>query len=109
MNTQTQQLFTRKDYLSSKCQHEAYYGQFVTKEVRDMVKGAFGIERLKDAFAADKYLNNIPMKKWDKLSELIPRRVCLHICKANQTNGLSLSDRVCTLKEAARQIINGAK
>lgn len=104
MNT-TKVKFTRKDYLNEKCTHNEYYGQFVTQEVVKMVENIFGADKLKEAFQSDPHLNNIPLIKWDDLAKYLPNSVCLHICAANESNGLSLSDRVCTLKAAAKQLI----
>lgn len=82
--------FTRKEYLDGKCTHREYYAQFVTNGIRETVLERFG----KSLFSStDPHLNDIALRHWDNLSRIAMR------------GGFSLSDCVCTLKEAARQII----
>lgn len=86
--------FTRKDRLENKCTHREYYAQFVTDRIKSLVKSQFG-EQLFNS--TDPHLNDIPLSKWDNLSGTVLR------------SGFSLSDCVCTLKEAAKQIIEENK
>jgi len=96
-------MYNRKQYVAQKVDHETYYSQFVTHQTRAAVIRAFGRNRLAQALAEDKHLNNVPLRGWDKLARTLPfNRAALS--KAN-TDGVSLSDVVCIAKEAARQAV----
>ena len=95
-----EKVIPRSDYMDRKVDHETYYGQFVTDGVRVMLK-AIGEDRIRAS--ADPYFNDIPLKLWDNLSEALPLGVIRMISIANG-GGVSLSDRVCVLKAAARQL-----
>lgn len=68
--------------------HRDKFGPLVTDRIKKIVLETFG-DRLFES--TDVHFNNIPLKLWDKLA--------MHI------SGGSLAEKVCTLKEAARQII----
>ena len=101
-------IFTRKERLSGICTHREYFGQFVNNSIISIVKNSVGIARLKNS--EDEHLNNIPLKKWDSLHELIihslnkdiVRKATEH--KDKKSFPWSLSDSVCTAKEAGQQI-----
>ena len=78
-------------------------------ELYDMLIDAIGLgaltrylpaskEDLAAAYAEDRHLNNIPLKKWDNLAP-IARHNLLRI----GINSISLSDCVCLMKAAARR------
>ena len=92
---------TREDYLNEKCTHKEYYSQFVTEDIKKMVVNAFGVENLKLALSHDEYMNTIPLKMWDRLSYSVS------IMKQMRAHGdyQTLAGTVCTLKEAARQVV----
>lgn len=96
-------MITRKEYLSNgKELFDKYYGQFVTKELIELVKNIFGIDELINAYQEDRPLNNIPLALWDRI--LVEHYI--DIDKFKQINGTySLSDRVCLAKTAANQAI----
>jgi len=81
-----------------------YYGQFADATVKRAVADRFGIEKLKKAIKTDPYLNNIPLIQWDRMAEGFRSYLGPRISKANG-GGVSLSDLVCTLKVAARLVI----
>ncbi len=96
-------MFTRQDYLNGKCSHSEYYSQFVTAHTLAVVKGAFGIDTLKTAFAADENLNTIPLEKWD----ITALRIAGVSAKMKELGDyLTKAGGVCVVKEAARQLIN---
>ena len=69
--------------------HRDHFAQFVTQQNIDFVVRAIGAKKILNS--TDFYLNDIPLKKWDRLAPGFMR------------NGFSLADCVCTAKEAARQ------
>ncbi len=100
-------MFTRHDYVvDKKCSHDEYYAQFVTESVKRLVLSKWSASEIKKSFAVDKNLNNLPLAQWDRLADILSMNHDLmrKLAKANGTGGTSLSDRVCTLKRAARMI-----
>jgi hypothetical protein len=57
---------TRKQYLAGECNHEEFYGQFVTPEVLEIVRGNIGQKRI--ANSKDPHLNDIPLAWWDGIA-----------------------------------------
>ncbi len=94
-------MITRKQYITGKASHREYYGQFVTEGVLVSVKNRFGKALL---LSKDPFFNDIPLKAWDDLAELLRPVLGGRIARANESGGVSLSDLVCTVKEAAQQI-----
>ena len=83
--------FSRADYMSGKCSHSEFYGQWVTDYTRQLVSEQFGNDLIKAS--KDEHFNDIPLRQWDRLASFVE-------CYPDN----SLSSRVCILKEAARQI-----
>jgi hypothetical protein len=84
---------TRNDYISGKVTHDEYYAQFVTPSIYKLVEYHFGRKVLEDAYKKDESLNTIPLHRWDNL--------------AGDIVGFdNLSMKVCTLKRAAKMIVN---
>jgi hypothetical protein len=99
--------FTRRDYVyDNKCSHDEYYAQFVTESVKRLVLSKWSATKIKESFAVDHNLNNLPLAQWDRLAEILSMNHDLmrKLAEANGSGGTSLSDRVCTLKRAARAI-----
>jgi hypothetical protein len=104
-------MFTRQQYMSvdhsnrsvAAAAHRKYFAQFVTPGVKNTVIARIGKKRLVES--QNPYFNDIPLKEWDALRGFVPRGPADII----GPGGWSLSDAVCTLKEAARQIVEGAK
>jgi hypothetical protein len=82
--------------------HRAYYGQFVTDKVRDVVLRCIGADVIKASTDPD--LNDIPLAKWDCMvtCRMMPASVAVALKDAGDS--LTLGSGVCILKEAARQI-----
>lgn len=99
----------RQEYLASKNTnaHREYYAQFVDGYVRVFVEQVIGRDAIMQS--KDPYLNDIPLRRWDRMEPYI-RRFCLN--KMANINGRqvdgkvswSLGDAVCIAKEAAKQI-----
>ena len=68
--------------------HRAKFAEHVTPRMIDAVGTKFGPRLMA---SQDKYFNDIPLREWDRFSFIAMRK------------GFSLSDQVCTVKEAARQ------
>ena len=94
-------MFTRGDYLSGKCSHEEYYGQYVDGNVRAAVLSVFNEYRLVNAYKQDKHFNTIPLYHWDALSLAFRFGAAMGIRGDIPT----LAGKVSILKEAARQIV----
>ena len=80
--------------------HEQYYGQFVTKEIKEAIIRRIGKGAI--LMSNDPHFNDIELGIWDNV--LTP--VSPSIRKAIKAAGdqFSLSSLVCIAKEAARQI-----
>lgn len=55
------------------------------------------VDELKRLYDEDQHLNNIPLKRWDKLAN------CFLL--NNKRTGLSLAEAVCMQKHAARRLL----
>jgi len=96
-------MITRSDYLNKKSSHEEYYGQFVTKDIRNLVVRVFGKEQLTVEYHKNNSFNGINLYKRDSLAPL----VYPHLTRTMKSVGdySTLCGAVCTLKEAARQVV----
>ena len=96
----TTMIITRQQYLNSKDPdiHQKYYSQFVTDEIKNLVKNKFGIRKLVNAYTVDPNFNNIPLKKWDSL--LIYQGYINTALLKEVGDYLSLSNVVCICKAA---------
>lgn len=94
-------MFTRKDYLDGKCTHGEYYSQYVTPEIEKLVS-TLGPDKIKAAAKVDEYMNNIPLRQWDSMTNFF------HCKSEMEKHGdyPTLAGKVCILKEAARKIAN---
>lgn len=108
---------TYKQYMNKECTHRQYYAQFVDVKTRRIVLNAFGLDRIKKHIEADDcfHRDNIPLKMWDRLSGFHVRGSDVTLMGGNfvgntinwkkaKNESFSLSDCVCILKEAAKQI-----
>lgn len=55
------------------------------------------VEKLKQLYDEDPWLNNIPLRRWDMLA--------LAFLSYNKRTGLSLAEAVCMQKHAARRLL----
>jgi hypothetical protein len=96
--------YTRKQYMAGEVSHGDYYGQFVTTSVL----GLLPTPRVLDS--KDEHFNDIPLKTWDHLAGCLSPGVIAKVAESNATvtaggvRSISLSDKVCVLKAAARQV-----
>lgn len=108
MKTTTQK-FTRSDYMEKRCSHRAYYGQFVSSHVKQLVVDRIGLPRL--MASKDEHLNDIPLQLWDSFwvshtpSMHIKPPLTIGALLREAGEGNSASTGTCILKEAARQVI----
>lgn len=96
-------MYTRKMYMDKQCSHNQYYGQFVTNTLRQAVVKIIGKEKIEKS--KDPHLNDIPLKLWHGLNNIVKSH-CLGAVNKAENNSvccLSLCDTVCIAKEAARQ------
>lgn len=102
--------WTRAQYMARECTHADYYAQFVTPEVTRMLEQSMigsSIKRTPEHHAT--HFNNIELHYWDHLAAQLPGAVLALVMDANESThagvrAISLSDKVCVLKAAARQI-----
>lgn len=101
-------MITRQQYLNDAHNlHDAYYGQFVTAGIKQMVLNAFGLDRIRKHVLAGGMGNPgyIGLSRWDglaggygsKLGEAEMKKV---------GDYPSLAGAVCILKQAAKMIVN---
>lgn len=103
----------RDRYMAKEIGHDQYYGMLVELYGENFLRTVLPAtrEEIEAAFAKDKYLNTIPLERWDRASERLLGTARdaewrqRHIDIAG-TAGTSLSDRVCILKCAARRLID---
>lgn len=97
-------MFTRKDYLSGKCTSSEYYSQYVEHtNARGLVLTFWDEKTLSEAYQKGEHLNSLSIKRWDELAERLTIGPGLTFSKLGDMN--TLSNRVCVLKETARQIV----
>jgi len=98
--------FTRKDYLEGRVGHQEYYEQFVTPEVIGAVLMRIGKQAILNS--RDPHFNDIHLHKWGEAGTEMYRGVALsNMFTQNPETAvpsLSLSDKVCVEKAAARMI-----
>lgn len=104
MNTQTAQ-FSRADYMNNTCSHYEYYSQFVTQGMKDVILRKYSKEELQKAYGKDEHLNNIPLRWWDSYEEFFKQSIAGTNQKLNGARTWSSSQHTCSMKAAARQII----
>ena len=118
MNIITMNIITRQQYFKNlnayrdlskeekekvKHPHQEYYAQFVTDEIKNLVKNKFGIRNLVNAHKVDPNFNNIPLKRWDSFGYLM-EYLDRDLIKATG-QGYSNAGACCVLKEAALQLV----
>lgn len=98
----------RRAYMSGQISHDDYYGQFVTDAVVSAVEASIGEDRIRGS--QDRSFNDIPLAEWDALAQRLPAHTWGAVAQSNAstTQGgvptISLSDKGCLLKAAARSI-----
>jgi hypothetical protein len=105
----------RKEYMANPNKlHRAYYGQFVTPSIRRYVANCIGIDQIRAS--KDRYFNDIPLPRWDRLSGSLQHVLSVpgEIEYPNHPEYAgkrfySLCNGVCILKEAARQLLEGVE
>jgi len=53
-------------YLAGKCSHRAYYAQFVSPNIKEVVRSNIGIKALLASRVPA--FNDIPLERWDELA-----------------------------------------
>jgi len=99
-------MITRKEYIGAVLEtkeeraalHNAYYDQFVTPRIINMVNSYIGEDKIINS--TDPHFNDIPLEKWDRLVTGLPVG-----SKMKEVGDyLTIAGGVCILKAAARQI-----
>lgn len=105
-------MFTRAQYLNRECTHREYWAQFVTPSMKAMVLNNITLERLQRSTDQVNF-NDISLMKWDWMKSHTFHMLNMTKWREIQypeyvgltSVGWSLSDNVCILKEAARQLV----
>jgi hypothetical protein len=101
--------YTRKDMMVGTVSHADYYAQFVTAEAKLLIRRHIGVQRLAESTDPE-YFNDIPLPKWDRLGYMMPERL-ISLSNMSTQNletavpSVSLGDRVCIAKQAARMVL----
>ena len=98
--------FTRNDYMSRRCSHAEYYGQFDSPAVRNAILRVIPMSDLMASF--DPYMNDIDLPRWDSIR--LDRETLRNLTIANgHHSGTSLcysqSDIVCLTKTVAARMV----
>jgi hypothetical protein len=99
------QIMTRAQYMAGEVSHSAYYGQFVTQDIKALVLRRFPLAKLL-ATKDQENFNSIPLSGWDAASASI-RGIDSKLREAG--DGPTLAGKVCILKTAAKQLIAEAR
>lgn len=95
-------MFTRRDYLYTRCSFDEYYSQFITAAVIQYVDNRIGHTNIINS--KDENFNDIDIRSWDRivynLKPLIDDQV---LTEAQE--GWSLMTGVCIAKMAAKLIL----
>jgi len=100
-------IYSRQDFMSSKCTYREYYAQFVNNYVIACVRAKYTKEELTRYFKQDKHLNNINMNLIDRFT----MNSVQYLAGVNRRLGngsvYSMSTGCSVFKEACKQIIEG--
>lgn len=99
--------FTRNDYMSNRCSHAEYYGQFDSPSIRNAILRVIPVSDLMTS--TDPYMNDIRLSRWDSIR--LDRETLRNLTIANgHPNGTSLvyskSDIVCLTKAIASRMVS---
>ncbi len=84
--------------------HHNYYLQFRSPELERLLLGGFDLDELAQAYASDRHLNNLALRRWDNFSSSFQRFVDRDKITA-LGEGMSLSTCVCTMKNIAIALV----
>ena len=120
-------MLMRKDYMKDgKNLHRAYYAQFITPEMEDMILKNIGLDRLMSSI--DKNLNDIDLSLWDSMmfslydkrtGKRVPTHMLGNVYRVSWNfdhkivdklfkeagDGPSLAGYTCIFKECAKQLV----
>ena len=94
-------MYTRRDYLYKRCDHDQYYSQFITDGIMALVERRLGLDAILDS--VDEWFNDIPLKRWNDLSFYIKPMIDIQTLIKTQ-EGWSMSTGVCIGKQAAKML-----
>lgn len=100
--------WSRKDYMDGACSHADYYRSLNKTAGIVFRDGAGGIslDRVRAAIAnGDEHLNTIPLAQWDNWAITLEHPLRRALKEHNGSNAWSLSDGVCSCKQAARDAV----
>ena len=96
--------FTRNDYMSNRCSHAEYYGQFDSPMVRRAILNVIPMSDLMTS--TDPYMNDIKLSRWDSIRLPKETRCKLSVANGSETSIFySQSDIVCLTKAIASRMI----
>ena len=110
--------YTRQQYLNGDVDHNTFFSQFLDKETEKELLNNISLDEINKS--TDEHMNDIPMKKWDMISNFnwqiirgeeklistpVIRKELADMIKATGEN-LSSSTMVCIYKAQARKLKN---
>ncbi len=90
-------MYTRKQYMDGVCTHEQYYAQFVNNDTKTLVIENIGLKAIQES--KDEHMNDIPLKKWDRLTGYLDTSLF-----TKYGDCFSIAGGVCILKASAREL-----
>jgi hypothetical protein len=98
---------TRQDYLDGKITFAEYYRE-IARIAGISWKNHHMLDRVRIALSnGDQHLNTIPLSSWDILGAWSRPAIARALKIMGDTGGVSMSDIVCTHKQAARDAVLG--
>lgn len=94
-------MYTRRDYLYKRCDHDQYYSQFITDSILALVEQRIGLDNILDS--TDEWFNDIQLTRWDELAFYIKSLVNPQVLTEAE-EGWSMSTGVCIGKQAAKML-----
>lgn len=97
------EMFTRKDYMSGKCNEDEYYSQFVTEKVVDVIKRSVTYKYIVQARDKKDFFD-VAAQQWDFATGAI---LCLLGKEPFKEKGdyVTHNGLICIAKAAARRIL----
>lgn len=95
-------MHTRKEYMDGKISHQQFYGE-IAKALGISFDDSERIDKLVEAYKADKNFNTIPLRIWDMMGFFSKDRMAKELKKRG--SGWSFANSVCIYKAAARESV----
>lgn len=88
--------------IQNKISHSQYYGQFVSRDIKNLVAKHIGLDRILSS--KDQDFNDIPLEEWESLNLLFPSNAS-EVMMRETMHVYQPSFFIRVSKEAARQML----